>query len=94
MTTQELNNLSIEELRQLNNRVVRTINRKKQDLAMEIKDTLSVGDIVKVNHHKLSGINMVVEQVKRTKAILAISGVGNPERFNVPISLIQSAYSI
>ena len=91
MTTQQLNNLSIEELRQLNNRVVRTINRKKQDLAMEIKDTLGIGDTVRVNHPKYSGIEFRVQRVKRTNAILSIAGVSNPERFDVPMSMIEVA---
>jgi len=91
MTRQELNNLSIDELRQLNNRIVRTINRKKQDLAMEIKDTLGIGDTVRVNHPKYSGIEFRVQRVKRTKAILSISGVSNPERFDVPMSMIEVA---
>ena len=91
MTTQQLNNLSIEELRQLNNRVVRTINRKKQQKSLDMKDTLGIGDTVRVNHPKYSGVEFRVQRVKRTKAILSISGVSNPERFDVPMSMIEVA---
>ena len=91
MTTQQLNNLSIEELRQLNNRVVRTINRKKQDLAMEIKDTIGIGDTVRVNHPKYSGVEFRVQRVKRTNAILSFTDVSNPQRFDVPMSMIEAA---
>jgi len=91
MTTQELNNLSIEELRQLNNRVVRTINLKKQQKALDMKDTIGIGDTVRVNHPKYSGVEFRVQRVKRTKAVLSFTDVSNPQRFDVPMSMIEVA---
>jgi len=90
MTTQELKSLSIEELRELNSKVINAINLKKKEMAMDIKFAINVGDVVKVDHPKLDGIDLVVEKIKRTKAILSIANVGNPERFNVPLSMIKA----
>ena len=91
MTTQQLNNLSIEELRTLNRKIVRAINVKKHQKSLDMKDTLGIGDTVRVNHPKYSGVEFRVQRVKRTKAILSFTDVSNPQRFDVPMSMIEAA---
>ena len=85
MTQAELNQMSFEQLRKLNEMVVKTIKLKRKQLIAQFE--LNIGDKVKVNHPKLQGKSLIVKQVKRTKAILQIEGtVGS---YNVPISMIE-----
>ena len=85
MTQAELNQMSFEQLRTLNEMVVKTIKLKRKQLITQFE--LNIGDKVKVNHPKLQGKSLIVKQVKRTKAILQIEGtVGS---YNVPISMIE-----
>ncbi len=85
MTQAKLNQMSFEQLRTLNEMVVKTIKLKRKQLIAQFE--LNIGDKVKVNHPKLQGKSLIVKQVKRTKAILQIEGtVGS---YNVPISMIE-----
>ena len=85
MTQAQLNQLSVEQLRDLNKQVVSTIKYKLKKLVAEFE--LNVGDKVKVNHPKLQGKSLIVKKVKRTTATLQIEGgVGS---YNVPISIIE-----
>lgn len=86
MTYQELNGMTIEELRSLNSKLLEVIKMKKSELALDIKETLYVGANVSVNHPKLSGKQLRVEKINRTKAKLKVlNGVGT---WNVPLSMI------
>jgi hypothetical protein len=86
MTYQELNQLSIEELRNLNSKVVEIIKMKRSVQAMDIKDELYLGANVSVNHPKLQGKQLRVEKINRTKAVLKVlNGVG---QYTVPMSMI------
>ena len=86
MTYQELNQMTIEELRGLNNKLLEVIKMKKSELALDVKETLYVGANVSVNHPKLSGKQLRVEKINRTKAKLKVlNGVGT---WNVPLSMI------
>jgi len=85
MTQAQLNQLTLEQLRTLNEMVVKTIKLKRKQLIAQFE--LNIGDKVKVNHPTLQGKSLIVKQVKRTKAILQIEGtVGS---YNVPISMIE-----
>ena len=87
MTYQELNSLSIEELRNLNCKVVEIIKMKRSVQAMDIKDELYIGANVSVNHPKLMGKQLRVEKINRTKAVLKVlNGVGS---YTVPMSMIS-----
>ena len=87
MTYQELNQLSIEELRMLNKKVVEVIKMKRSESAMDIKEQLYVGANVSVNHPKMKGKQLRVEKINRTKAVLKVlNGVGS---YNVPLSMIE-----
>ena len=87
MTYAELNQLSIEQLRALNSKVVEVIKMKRSEAAMDIKEELYVGANVKVNHPKLMGKQLRVEKINRTKAVLKVlNGYGT---YTVPMSMIE-----
>ena len=87
MTYSELNKMTIEQLRELNSKIVETIKLKKYEVAMETKDELRIGMNVSVNHPKLAGKQLVVEKINRTKAVLKVlNGFGG---YTVPLSMIE-----
>ena len=87
MTYSELNKLTIEQLRELNSKVVEVIKMKRSEMAYEVKDELRVGMNVSVNHPKLLGKQLVVEKINRTKAVLKVlNGFGG---YTVPLSMIK-----
>jgi len=87
MTYQELNQMSIEQLRMLNSKVVEVIKMKRNEAAMDIKEELYVGANVSVNHPKMKGKQLRVEKINRTKAVLKVlNGYGS---YNVPLSMIE-----
>lgn len=92
MTYQELNQLTIEELRNLNSKVVEVIKLKHNEKALDIKDELRVGMNVSVNHPKLQGKQLRVEKINRTKAVLSVlngPSYGRSSQVSVPLSMIQ-----
>ena len=87
MNYSELNKMSIEQLRELNSKVIEVIKLKKYEVALETKDELRIGMNVSVNHPKLAGKQLVVEKINRTKAVLKVlNGFGG---YTVPLSMIQ-----
>lgn len=87
MNYAELNQMSIEDLRMLNQRVVEVIKMKRRVTALDVKEGLYVGATVKVNHPKLMGKELRVEKINRTKASLSLlNGVGF---YNVPLTMIE-----
>ena len=87
MTYQELNQLSIEELRVLNNKVVEVIKIKKSENALNVKEELYIGANVSVNHPKLKGKQLRVEKINRTKCVIKVlNGYGS---YNVPLSMVE-----
>ena len=92
MTYSELNSLSIEELRVLNKKVVEIIKLKRNEVALDIKDSLYVGANVSVNHPKLSGKQCRVTKINRTKAVIEVlngPSYGRVGSYNVPLSMIS-----
>jgi len=92
MNYSELNQMSIEELRNLNSMVVTVINNKKAMLGHEMKQSLYVGANVKVNHPKLAGKQCRVEKINRTKCVInVINGpsYGRVSSYNVPLSMVE-----
>ena len=85
MTQAQLNQLTLEQLRSLNEMVVKTIKLKRKQLIAEFE--LNIGDKVVVDHPKLRGRTLIVTHVKRTKAVLQVEGTSN--YYNVPISMIE-----
>lgn len=88
MNFSQLNQMSLEELRNLNSLVVEVINSKKAMVSYEKKQELRVGMNVKVNHPKLMGKQLRVEKINRTKASLKVlsGGFGS---YNVPLTMIE-----
>jgi hypothetical protein len=88
MNYSQLNQMSLEELRNLNSLVVEVMNSKRAMVAYEKKQELRVGMNVKVNHPKLMGKQLRVEKVNRTKASLKVlsGGFGS---YTVPLSMIE-----
>jgi len=87
MTYGELNLMSIEQLRVLNNKVVEVIKMKKSENALSIKEELYIGANVSVNHPKLKGKQLRVEKINRTKAVLKVlNGYGT---YTVPMNMIE-----
>ena len=87
MNYSELSKLSVEELRNINTLVVDLIKQKRTIQSLEKKVGLHVGMKVKVNHPKLSGRELEVIKINRTKANLRL--VGGFSTYNVPVSLIE-----
>jgi len=85
MTQTQLNQLTLEQLSELNKLVVKTIKAKRKKLIAQFE--LNVGDKVKVNHPKLQGKSLIVKKVKRTTATLQVEG--GFASYNVPITMIQ-----
>ena len=80
--------LTVEELRILNQLVVRHIKANKKAEALKNSALLKEGDVVRVMHDKLAGLTGKIMKVKRTKAIVKITSTGS--QYNVPMELIQS----
>jgi transcription antitermination factor NusG len=85
MTKAQLNQLTLEQLRELNEQVVKVIKAKRKDIIAESE--IKVGDKVKVNHPKLQGKSLIVREIKRTTATLQLeTGYFS---YKVPIVMIE-----
>jgi len=87
MTYSELNQMTIEQLRELNSKVVEVIKSKRTLEGYEMKQQLYVGANVSVNHPKMKGKQLRVEKINRTKAKLKVLNGGGI--WNVPLSMIE-----
>ena len=87
MNYSELNQMSIEELRNLNSMVITIINNKKAMMGYETKQQLYVGANVKVNHPKLAGKQCRVEKINRTKCVIKV--LNSYGSYNVPLSMVE-----
>jgi len=86
MNYSELSNLSVAELRNINQIVVELIKQKRTIESLQKKVGLKVGMSVTVNHPKLAGKDLSVNKINRTKATLSVN---SGACYVVPISLIQ-----
>jgi len=84
MTQAQLNQMTLEQLRDLNHLVVNTIKAKRKNLITQFE--LNIGDKVKVNHPKLQGKSLIIKKIKRTTATLQVEG--GLASYNVPITMI------
>ena len=85
ITNEMLNQMSMSELRSLNEKVVELIKWKRKMEAIDVRNELSRGMTVTVNHPKATGKVFLVHKVNRTNAVLK---EGN-KQWNVPINLIN-----
>jgi transcription antitermination factor NusG len=61
------------------------INERKQDIANAVRNTLNVGDEVKVNHKKLAGWKCTITAIKQKQVTVKASyGMS----YNVPLTTI------
>ena len=87
MNYSQLSNLSVAELRNINQIVIELIKQKRTIESLQKKVGLRIGMTVRVNHPKLQGRDLEVVKINRTKANLRI--VGGYSSYNVPVSLIE-----
>jgi hypothetical protein len=77
------------ELRQINEVLVARLNATRQAMNAMAKVTLKVGMTVKVNHPKLAGRELILTEIKRSKA--SVRPVGEMfGGYNVPLSLVEA----
>lgn len=91
MNYSELKNLSLEELRELNSKVVEVIKIKRSEVAWDMKNELYIGANVNVNHPKLNGKQCRVKKINRTKAVIEVlneTSYGRVSSYNVPLSML------
>jgi len=87
MKYSELNQMTIKELRSLNQMVIEVIKSKRAIAGYETKQQLYVGANVSVNHPKLAGKQCRVEKINRTKCVIKVlNGYGT---YNVPLSMVE-----
>lgn len=79
-------NLSIEDLRILNELVVRNIKAQKKAAAILNSTKLSVGMEVKVNHPKMVGRTGTITEIKRTRAVVQLP-IGS---YNIPMNILEA----
>ena len=82
-----LESLTVQELLELNERVIATINYKRRMASKQMKSQLEVGSLVEANHPKLVGQTFEVVQIKRTKANIR-NTEGGPI-YSVPMSILN-----
>ena len=87
MNYSQLSNLSVAELRNINQIVIELIKQKRTIESLQKKVGLRIGMTVRVNHPKLQGRDLEVVKINRTKANLRV--VGGYGSYNVPVSLIE-----
>ena len=86
MNKQQLQAMSMDELRSMRDMLQREIEQRGQ----EIKYELRIGDEVKVNHNKTIGKTFIVVEIKRKKVV--VEDVANRyARYNVALQLVERA---
>ena len=84
MNKQQLQAMSMNELRSMRDILQREIEQRGQ----EIKYELRIGDKVKVNHSRTVGMIFNVVEIKRKKAVVkTVDGA----RYNVALQLLERA---
>jgi hypothetical protein len=86
MNYSELSNLSVAELRNINQIVIELIKQKRTIESLQKKVGLQVGMSVRVNHPKLAGKELSINKINRTKATVSVK---SGACYIVPISLIE-----
>ncbi|MDC1282542.1 hypothetical protein N8Z10_01195, partial [bacterium] len=78
-------NLSQDELRNLNELVIEASKAKRSMAALSIKQSLSVGMSVMVDHPSHKSTVFTVEKINRTKIVITDS---RGRRMNAPLSMV------
>ena len=77
--------MSTEDLRAINNMVVKILRSRQNEVIEEIKDQLNVGSKVTVNHPKTVGEIFTITEIRRKR--ISVKGQYGSS-FNVPINLV------
>ena len=80
-------NLSVEDLRILNQLIVRNIKAQRKSQALQNATKLHEGMVVRVNHDKLAGQTGKITKIKRTKCDIYFASMGIS--YTVPMSLVH-----
>ena len=80
-------NLSVEDLRTINQLVVRKIKAQRTTEALTNATKLKVGDVIRVHHEKLEGLTGRITKIKRTKCDIIITSTGLG--YTVPMSIVH-----
>jgi len=88
MNYNQLNGMSIEELKNLNRLVIEVIKSKQSMMAYQMKHSLKVGDNVRIKHPKINPTEaFIVRNIKQKNAsVVSISG---RHSYNVAMSLLE-----
>ena len=85
-----LSSLSDSELNDLRSQIANELNFRKSLKLERNKQTISVGDLIKVNHPKTSGKVFQVISMRRTKASIE-NAINSREKYTLPISMMELA---
>ena len=81
-------NLNSEDLRILNELVVRKAKALRKAESTLKSASLYEGMVVRINHEQLAGQTATITKIKRTKCDIKITSTGR--QYTVPMSLVQS----
>ena len=71
VTTTQLENMTTEELQELNSRVVRILKARRIKKNATVKAALKVGEAVKVNHPQLAHYpDLVLQKINKTRGVV------------------------
>jgi hypothetical protein len=87
MTNLNLSTLSVDELKSLRSRINSELNYRSHQQLIENKNTISVDDLVTVDHVKTTGKIFRVTSMRRTKASI-VNTENTRESYNLPISMM------
>ena len=93
MNYDELMKLSIEELKELNSRVLIAVKIKRESKSVQIKNSLSIGDTFTLNDKRYDGEEYVVLKVNRTRCqARQTKGPKVNQIYTIPFGMIAKNY--
>jgi hypothetical protein len=81
-----LTQMNLEQLKELNQQIIKAIRIKESQSVEALKSSLLVGSKVKINHKKINPNNVyTIKTIKRKKALVE----GHNANYNVALSLLE-----
>lgn len=87
---EKVNSLDLQELRELNERVVERIKLLNRAKASQKISKLEEGMTVEVNHEKLHGLHGTIQKIKRTKVLVKYG----TKVYDVPAELVSEVKDV